>query len=649
MMPDLLFLAGVGLVVYLAFVGGRHQVRARRERLRREQQRREARLHEMVVRRTGTAGRASFGASGRQVGQAATDADGRRVSRQTFTGEAGSHVEVVEEFGEVPGGVFSITRSTTTSRRVDPGLMDLLGGRPEDRFHVVPPAELPTFRDVGGMHSFKQEVEGTLGLILRHGEGAEAYRIRWNGLLLHGPPGVGKTFLARALAGHYGLNLLHVSTGDLVEGIVGQSAKNVQRVFATAADNRPCLLFFDEFDSIAQRRDAGSHAEERRTVNQLLTSLEAVRGTRGVVVMAATNDLDHLDPAVVRPGRFDRHVRVDLPDAEARRAILAAQLRGRPACGSVDLDGIAARTQGLTPAALTRIVDAAALRAFREAAATGGQVEITMEHLLAALEAHGGEDRPTVEDWDWEHLILPPDVKAEMQQLQAMLEDPRLAESFGVDAPTGVLLAGPPGTGKTTVARVLAARARCSFYPVSAADVISKWVGESEGNIRRLFERARANRPSIIFIDELDAIGAVRGTADESASRQLNQLLVEIDGLSSSRGILVIGATNRPELLDPALLRGGRLSRTIRLELPDPAAREAILRLNTARMPTVGLDVTQLVAATDGLSGADLKALCQQAAVHAMMRVRPGEAEGSAAGAAAPAVLPADFQRALSG
>jgi transitional endoplasmic reticulum ATPase len=215
--------------------------------------------------------------------------------------------------------------------------------------------------------------------------------------------------------------------------------------------------------------------------------------------------------------------------------------------------------------------------------------------------------------------VLPPAIKAQLQQLQAVIEDPESARRFGIEPPTGLLLAGPPGTGKTTVAKVLAAQARCSFYPVSGADVMSKWVGESEGNIRRLFERARANRPSIVFIDEIDAIAGRRGAVEVHAT-QVNQLLAEIDGVAGQRGVFVVGATNRPDQIDPAMLRGGRLSRTIVLGLPDEPGRLALLRLGTARMPTVGVRLDELARGTDGMSPADLKALCQEAGLAAMAR-----------------------------
>jgi transitional endoplasmic reticulum ATPase len=520
------------------------------------------------------------------------------------------------------------------------GLFGQMGGMNDGsgNFEVVPPDELDTFDDVGGMDELKQELRSTVGLMLEHPDDAERYGIDWNGILLHGPPGVGKTFIARAIAGEYGLNLIHVSTGDLVAGIVGQSARNIDKAFQTALQNLPTLLFFDEFDSVAQRRDATPDQESRRTVNQLLTSLEAYRDERRLLVMAATNNVEHLDPAVIRPGRFDRHIRIDLPDAAARQEIFEAELDDRPTSPDVDLAELVRRTEGMTPAGIAKLVDIAALDVFRRAAESGQQLELTTEDLLAAVERYGGQDRPTVEHWNWDSLILDENIKAQLRQLQAIIEDPESARRFGVEPPTGLLLAGPPGTGKTTVAKVLAAQARASFYPISGADVISKWVGESERNIRQLFERARENRPSIVFIDEIDAIAGRRGDALGVHDSHVNQLLAEIDGVTGQRGVFVIGATNRPDQLDPALLRGGRLSRTIVLGLPDEDDRLAILRLHTRRMPTVAVRLEEIAAETEGLSPADLKSLAQEAALAAMTRTGPDEA---------PQVTHEDFEEAL--
>ena len=499
-----------------------------------------------------------------------------------------------------------------------------------------PAAELATFADVGGMDALKAELADTFGLLLAFSGEADTYRVQVNGVLLHGPPGVGKTFLAKATAGEFGLGFLHVSTSDLISAYVGESSKNLRQIFSEAAVSVPVVLFFDEFDAIAERREDGINEESKRVVTQLLQSLEEWRPVRELVVMAATNHLDKLDPAVIRPGRFDRHVRVDLPDLPARRAILAAQLRRRPVAPDVDLDDLARRTAGRTPAVITRVVEAAALAAFREHTGSGRETPITTERLRAALAGLGGTDRPTVEDWSWDRLVLADEVKAELRQIQALVADPERAGRYGVQMPSGLLLAGPPGTGKTTVARVFAAQAGCSFYPVTAADLTSKWVGESEASVVRLFARARDNAPSIVFIDEIDAIASARSEMGSSVlDRTLTQLLTELDGMTEQRGVFVVAATNRPEVLDPALLRPGRLSRVITIPLPDRAQRRTLLGLFTATMPLAGVDLGALAGETDGLSGADLEALCQQAALRAMVDGSPDVTAAAFAGALA--------------
>jgi ATP-dependent 26S proteasome regulatory subunit len=492
---------------------------------------------------------------------------------------------------------------------------------PEEPHHftVEGPADLPTFAEVGGMVALKAEMKDTFGLMLAFAGEARAYRLRWNGLLLHGPPGVGKSFIARASAGEFGLNLIHVTTADVVSPYAGEAARNLRRAFAFAAERIPCILFFDEFDSIAQRRDDFGNQEARRTVNELLREVEKWRRVPELIVMAATNDLDSLDPAVIRPGRFDRHIRVDLPDAPARAAIFGAALKGRPLAPDVDLAQLAISAEGLTPAAIARAVEAASLAAFKESTGTGAVVHLTAAHLRAALDNRGGTDRPLVEDWTWDKLVLPDGVKAELKQVVSMVKNPDLARTLGVEPPTGLLLTGPPGTGKTTIAKVLAAQAGCSFYPITGADITSPWLGESERSIARLFDRARENQPSIIFLDEIDAIAGKRGEWG-GYDRQINQLLAEIDGVGGQRGVFVLGATNRVDQLDPALLRGGRLSRTIEIPLPDFKGRVALLQLFTAGMPLDRVDVDGLARRSAGMSGADLRAMCQQAAVEALTR-----------------------------
>ncbi|MFN2556411.1 MAG: AAA family ATPase [Nitriliruptorales bacterium] len=509
---------------------------------------------------------------------------------------------------------------------------------------VLPPSELPTFADVGGMQALKEELTNTVGLLLAYAGEADALKIDFNGILLHGPPGVGKTHVARATAGEFGLNLLAISVADVASRWAGEAARNLATCFSTAAANIPALLFFDEFDAVASRREDSASEETRRAVNQLLQSLEAYRRVRALIVMAATNHLEELDPAVIRPGRFDRRIRVDLPDRGARQAILAAELAGRAVAEDIDLDDLADRTEGLTPAALAEVVDTAALAALRDTAAGGRLQPLTHAHLRGALAARGGRDRPTVEGHGFERLVLDPKTVAELRQIRLLLTDPDTATAYGIEPPSGVLLAGPPGTGKTTIARALAAEAGYSFYPTTVADLTSKWVGEGEEQIRRLFARARDNAPSIVFIDEIDGLAARRagGGIDD---RLVSQLLAEIDGLGTSGRVFVLAATNRPEQLDPALTRGGRLSRTIWVGLPDHNARRALLGLFTRPMPLAGaVNLDALADETDGMSGADLEALCQQAAVEAMVRT---SADADATAAPTPQVTGADFRVAV--
>ena len=507
-------------------------------------------------------------------------------------------------------------------------------------FRAIAPTDLPKFADLGGMDALKTELRDTLELLLATTSDAATYHVAWNGVLLYGPPGVGKTMAAHATAGEFDLSLVSITAGDLLAATRGESARNVDAAFDFALEHQPALLFFDEFDAIARRRDDSADLKQRAVVGALVAGLERTRETRGLIVMAATNDLNSLDRAVIRPGHFDRQIHVDLPDLEARGAIFKTCLNGLPADGDVNIGDLAHRSEGMTPAAIAHCVRSAALDAF--AAARHEHKHALLTHALLVKNVHhGGEDRPTVEEHNWDTVILDADTKAQLQELQYLLEDPDAASTLGIDPPSGVLLAGPPGNGKTTIAKVLAAQAHCSFYPVSAADITSKWYGQSEENIARLFERARENRPSIIFIDELDGLAPHRGEMGDATDRVLGELLSEIDGMAGQRGILVVGATNRPDQIDPALLRGGRLSRTITVPLPDVHARLALLQLFSAKMPLQGVDLGGIAAVTEDWSGGDLRALCQDAALLALVAAREHRETVSV-------VTEADFERALT-
>ncbi|MCY3802130.1 MAG: AAA family ATPase [Chloroflexi bacterium] len=499
----------------------------------------------------------------------------------------------------------------------------------DEDFKVVPPFECPTLDDVGGMESVKQQLRDTVGLVLAFPGEALELKVAFNGILLFGPPGTGKTFLAKAAAGEYGCNFLSLGSVELTSSFRGESAKKIARAFDIARANVPVIMFFDEFDAIGTRRDdTPGSSDDLRSLTQLLRSLEGVRDSPEVIVVAATNHFDQLDPAVIRPGRFDRRIRVDMPDSAARASIFEAQLSGRPTAEDIDVDELARLAEGLSAAAIADIVNTSALNVLADLRAGSETSEITQELLEATTRGRGGKDRPSSESWSWDSLILPEHTKRELQELQKLIEDSERARQLGIAPPSGALLYGPPGTGKTMIARVLAAEAKCSFYPVTGSDIVSKWLGQSQRNVERLFSRAREHRPSIIFLDEIDAIAPSRGGMSafgSSMDQVVNQLLQEIDGLGSGPGIFVLGATNRRHMIDEALLRGGRLGRQIEVGLPDAGNRAALLEMFSSKMPLrEGFDPVTLTDETEGLSGADIRALCQEAAIQALMRTPQG-------------------------
>ena len=371
------------------------------------------------------------------------------------------------------------------------GLLSGMGGGGD--FEVEPPDELATSTTSAAWTRSSRRCATPSACMLEHPEDAERYGIEWNGILLHGPPGVGKTFFARAIAGEYGLNLIHVSTGDLVSSLQGGSAQNIDKAFQTALDNLPvpAVLRRVRLGRAATRRDARPGVAAHGQPAAHLAGGPPRRAPACSSWRRRTTSSTSTPPSS-DPGASTATSASTCPTpARAARSSRPSSTTGPPRA-DIDLDELVRRTEGMTPASIAKVVDAAALDGLpRGRADRASSSQLDDEHLLARDRVAGGQDRPTVEHWTWDSLILPPAIKAQLQQLQAIIEDPESARRFGVDPPTGLLLAGPPGTGKTTVAKVLAAQARCSFYPVSGADVMSKWVGESEGNIRRLFERAR--------------------------------------------------------------------------------------------------------------------------------------------------------------
>lgn len=491
---------------------------------------------------------------------------------------------------------------------------------------VVPPQELETFDDVAGLEDVKAQLRATVGAILENPEEAARYRLVHNGILFYGPPGTGKTLLSRALAGEYGLRYLRLTPAAIGSSLAHETAANLQRLFDLAAESVPCLLFLDEVDAVASARDELPGSDHREIVTQLMTSLEECRSVNGLVVCAATNDIDKLDPGL-REGRFDARIRVPLPDRESRGEILAHHLRRRAdsvAWDEVDVDALANETAGRNAAALAQMVTLAAQAALAE------KRPIAQADLVAAVKQGAARDRTSLEDQvSWDDVVLHDETREQLMDLVNVFVKPDLARSLGIQPPPGILLHGPPGTGKTTIARAMATEIEASFYEQSAAELLSKWAGESEERVARLFAKARANRPSIIFVDEIDGLLRTRGadSANQWEERVVSQFLRELDGLSAASGVLLVGATNRPDVIDPAV-RERRLA-AVEVGLPDAAGRLRLLRkLLEGASVDPGVDVRELALATEGMSGAELKRLRDLAGMKTLTRAsRSGSEE----------------------
>jgi transitional endoplasmic reticulum ATPase len=496
---------------------------------------------------------------------------------------------------------------------------------PPAEFPVTEPDELETLSDVGGMSELKEQIRGTIGFLLENQELATRMQLSVNGVLLYGPPGNGKTLVARATAGEYQLRFLSVSGGDIsADGLMGVAENKIRSAFRTAADNAPCLLFFDEFDSIAGRRDAGGgNAQyQAQIVGTLLRGIEEIRKTPGVIVMAATNDVDALDPALIRAGRFDERIHVGVPDADARRSIFETKLADLPTAGDIQLDRLVAETEGRSGADIASLVEDAKVRAIKRAVGGPGTgVALGQADLEEALSARRGKDAPTLEPVSWDDVILPDEKKQELRTLTDLVVDPNVGRLPGMRRPTGAILYGPPGTGKTLIARAIAsnARGRLSFIQLKGSDITSKWVGESEANLRQAFERARSQSPCVLFIDEIEALFPKRsdsGDGDVQRMREalLTEFLQQVDGLDTVPGVFVLGATNHLDKLDPAVVRGGRLGRLVEIPLPTVEGREALLRLHARDLSLApDVDLAAVARLTEGASGADLEAICQSA------------------------------------
>jgi transitional endoplasmic reticulum ATPase len=496
-----------------------------------------------------------------------------------------------------------------------------------------------TYDDIGGMGDAVEQVREMVELPLRHPELFQRLGIDPpKGVILHGPPGTGKTLLAKAVANESEASFFSIAGPEIMGSHYGESEQRLRDIFQEAGKRAPSIIFIDEIDSIAPKREDARGEVERRVVAQLLTLLDGLEPRQNVVVIAATNRIDAIDEALRRPGRFDREIIIGVPDQAGRRQVLAIHTRGMPLGEDVDLDALARSTYGFVGADLSALAREAAMDAVRRILPKVNLREGIPPEILAGLQVCRADFenalkriQPSalreimiqVPNVTWEDIG---GVQAAREQLREGIELPlRHPEAFrrlGIRPAKGFLLYGPPGTGKTLMAKAVAREANANFIATKSSDLLSKWYGESEQQVSRLFARARQVAPTVIFIDEIDSLVPARGGGlGEPAvtERVVNTILAEMDGLEELQGVVVIGATNRPNLLDPALLRPGRFDELVYVPVPDEAGRLHILRIQTKGMPLADdVDLAEVARRTPGHTGADLGDIVRRAGLLAL-------------------------------
>jgi transitional endoplasmic reticulum ATPase len=541
-----------------------------------------------------------------------------------------------------------------------PGPVARLAERTAFRLDLPEPEARP-YRGVGGLAAQIARVREMVELPIRRPDLFARLGIAPpKGVLFTGPPGSGKTLLARAVAEASEATFFQINGPEIVTKHYGDSEAKLREVFAAAARKAPSVVFIDEIDAIAPKRDqlSGEKQLERRLVAQLLTLMDGLSERGRVVVMAATNLPHALDPALRRPGRFDREIAFGAPDLAARRDILAVHFADAPLADDADLDGLAAVTSGYVGADLAALAREAALAALARAAAeTGGADAVDASTLWIAqadIEAARAQVGPSalretqleLPETRWSDIGGLSEAKAAL--VEAVIWPMRHPDAFrrlGIAPLSGLLLAGPPGGGKTLLARALAAESGAQFIAARGAQILSRFLGDAERAVAELFTKARHAAPCILFFDELDVLAPARGAADPALERVVGQLLVEIDGVAATRGVFVLGATNRPEAIDAALLRPGRLERVLTLAPPDAAARREILAVHAAAAPlSPEVDLDAVAEAARGWSGAELRGLCHEAARGALRRALRS---GAPLDGEALTVTPLDFDAAF--
>jgi len=499
-----------------------------------------------------------------------------------------------------------------------------------------------TYEDIGGLQEELRRVREMVELPLRHPELFQRLGIEPpKGVLLHGPPGCGKTLLARAVANESEANFLSINGPEIMSKFYGESEARLREMFQQAQKNSPSIIFIDELDAIAPKREEVTGEVERRVVAQLLALMDGLTGRGNVIVIGATNRPGALDPALRRPGRFDREVEIGVPDKQGRHEVLQIHTRGMPLPKDVDLIKLAAMTHGYTGADLAALTRETAMKALRrylpeinlEEARIPPSVlekmEVRMEDFMNAYK----EITPTamrevyieIPAVHWDEIGGLEEVKQSLREaVEWPLKNPEVFSRMGIRPPKGILLVGPPGCGKTMLARAVATESEANYITIKGPEVFSKWVGESEKAIREVFRKGRMAAPSVIFFDEFDSLVPRRGMgfADSGVTeRVISQLLTEMDGIVALEDVVVIAATNRPDIVDPAVLRPGRFDRLIYVPEPDKDSRLLIFKIYTKDMPlTKDVDLSHLTNISKGYSGADIQALCREAALHALQK-----------------------------
>jgi len=507
----------------------------------------------------------------------------------------------------------------------------------------VPEMEMPsrtTYEDIGGLNEEIRRIREMVELPLRHPEIFQRLGIDPpKGVLLHGPPGCGKTLLARAVANESDANFYAINGPEIMSKFYGESEGRLRKMFEDAEKNAPSILFIDEIDAIAPKRSEVTGEVERRVVAQLLASMDGLKSRGHIIVIGATNRPDAIDEALRRPGRFDREIEIAIPGREGRLEILQIHTRGMPLAEDVNLQKVSEITHGYTGADLEALSREAAMKALRRYLPkidleqkripheVLDQMVVTTEDIRGAFR----EVTPTamrevyveVPNVPWDDVGGLEEVKQSLKEaVEWPLKTPERFTRLGIQPPKGILLHGPPGCGKTLLARAVATESEANFISIRGPEIFSKWVGESEKAIRETFRKARMAAPSIIFFDEFDALVPSRGGGSDNrvTERVISQLLTEIDGLMSLQNIVVIAASNRPDLIDPAVLRPGRFDRRVYVPPPDNEARLRILQIKTKDMPLEKVKVEDLAKKMQGYSGADIDSICREAAINALRR-----------------------------